>query len=187
MAITLDGTAGVTTPGVANTANETITGNLTVSGSATFATATITSPTFTNTPLVTTAQSMVWLTGQNGYGSTNTLIRRFVTVQTNQGSSITYADSATLGASFTINTNGVYGISHYDVGTTYCGISLNTTQPTTGVLSINANTFLAASPLSSVGTAACCLYLPAGSVIRAHHNTTNSGGTNTNFIITRIA
>lgn len=48
--------------------------------------------------------------GQNGYGSTNTKIRRFTTTDYTNGSDITYADSATNGASFTINSDGLYSI-----------------------------------------------------------------------------
>jgi hypothetical protein len=59
-------------------------------------------PTFPKQPLVTLAQSMVRLNTANGYGSTNTAIRRFTNVVTNQGTDITYADSATLGTTFTI-------------------------------------------------------------------------------------
>ena len=58
----------------------------------------------------TASQSMVRLNTSNGYGSTNTVIKRYTNVVTNQGVDITYADSATLGASFTINTAGVYAI-----------------------------------------------------------------------------
>ena len=48
--------------------------------------------------LLTTAlqKSMVRLNTANGYGSTNVCIRRFTNVVTNQGSDITYVDSATL-------------------------------------------------------------------------------------------
>src|SRR5574343_66244 len=79
--------------------------------------------------------SMVRLNTANGYGSTNTKIRRFTNVVTNQGSDITYTDSATLGASFTINTAGVYAVSYGDQfsGTASMGLSLNTTAPTSHV------------------------------------------------------
>lgn len=53
----------------------------------------------------------------NGYGSTNTAIRRF-TNQTTVGSDITYADSATLGATWTINTAGNYAMVYTDRLTT---------------------------------------------------------------------
>jgi hypothetical protein len=57
----------------------------------------------------------------NGYGSTNTKIRRFSNIRKNVGSAITYADSSTLGGTFTINEVGIYSI-------TYCDKSTTTTQ-----------------------------------------------------------
>jgi hypothetical protein len=85
--------------------------------------------------------SMVRLTTANGFGSTNTCIKRFTTTVISQGSDITYADSATLGASFTINANGVYAIAISVTGavTNPAGISKNSTQLTTSVLSITTN------------------------------------------------
>jgi len=117
--------------------------------------------------------SMVRLNTSNGYGSTNTAIRRFTTTVSNQGSDITYADSATLGASFTINTNGVYSISYTELfNAAYSfGISINSTQRTTSIVSITtadrlcmATTFAA----DSANTIGISLYLPSGSVIRPH-------------------
>lgn len=54
----------------------------------------------------------------NGFGSTNTFIRRFSNTRKNIGSSITYADSATLGGSFTINQTGIYSVMYMDYNTT---------------------------------------------------------------------
>jgi len=48
------------------------------------------------------AKSQIRLNTPNGYGSTNTKIRRFLNVVENQCPDVTYADSATLGASFTV-------------------------------------------------------------------------------------
>jgi hypothetical protein len=136
--------------------------------------------------------SMVRLNTANGYGSTNTKIRRFTNVVTNQGSDVTYADSATLGATFTINANGVYAISYNDQfnAAGSWGISLNSSQLTTGISGVSASDILAVVegltanyPLSVSVTA----YLLAGSVIRAHSDGMASGG-NTNmcqFTITR--
>ena len=138
--------------------------------------------------------SMVRLNTANGYGSTNTKIRRFTNVVTNQGTDITYADSATLGASFTINTNGVYAISYSDTfsSTLTLGLSLNTSSPTTSIyllpvaeiLSVSINAFAAYG-----GHVSAALYLPSGSVVRAH---TEGGVTGANpnqcqFVITRVA
>ena len=145
--------------------------------------------------LVQPAQSMVRLDTSNGYGSTNTQIRRFVNVRTNQGSDITYADSATLGGSFTINTAGVYAISYSDsFGVAgYFGISLSTTQPTIAIQSISTTDRACmggtngASQIASTGVT---LYLAAGVVIRAHAdsaNGTTSAPDRCHFAIVRVA
>jgi hypothetical protein len=117
--------------------------------------------------------SMVRLNTGNGQGSTNTAIHRFTTTVTNQGSDITYADSATLGGSFTINTSGIYAISFSGAGSvaTYQGISLNSTQLTTSINNLtNASEVLAVA--YSTGNANSVSpswtgYLPASSIVRA--------------------
>lgn len=139
-------------------------------------------------------QSMIRLNTANGYGSTNTVIRRFTTVVTSQGSDITYADSATLGASFTINTNGVYAMSYTEDFSTVgiMGISVNTATPTTGIISIAASERLCACTAGGADFAPCASntpYLLSGSVIRPHTAGNASGGFPglTTFTITRVA
>ena len=137
-------------------------------------------------------QSMVRVTGANGFGSTNTVIKRYSTTVTNQGSDITYADSATLGASFTINTTSVYGIAITVTGTTtnFGGISLNSTQLTTSISSITAANRLVSSSsyLGNVFSASVTVYLTAGDVIRPHCDTTaTSTAALENFTITRVS
>jgi len=117
--------------------------------------------------------SMVRLNTANGYGATNTAIRRFTNTVTNQGSDITYADSATLGASFTINTNGVYAISYTDNFNTLstCGITLNDSNLTGSITTSAASAVLAAvtpSAANYAGSTSWTGYLPSGSVIRAN-------------------
>ena len=139
-------------------------------------------------------QSMVRVNTQNGHGSTNTFIRRFTTVVTNVGADISYADSASLGGSFTINNAGVYAISYTDSfnGAGNMGVSLNSSQLTTDIISITASSRLTECGTSAANSRSTCgttLYLPAGSVIRAH---TNGGGAGTlpavtQFTITRVA
>jgi hypothetical protein len=131
--------------------------------------------------VMATPQSMVRLDGANGFGSTNTAIKRYTNVRLNQGSDITYADSATLGASFTINTAGVYAImvSSNNAGTSYPGISLNTTQPSTSIIALtNASERLAVSSGSggNMGEAVWIGYLLAGSVVRPHTDIAASSG-----------
>lgn len=140
------------------------------------------------------AQSMVRLNTANGYGSTNTKIRRFTNTVTNQGTDITYTDSATLGASFTINTNGVYSISFTDQYNQIAssGLSLNTATPTTDIYSCAASEILASNTAGASGyqtMASWTGYLTAGSVIRAHTQGAASGA-NVNacqFTITRVS
>ena len=81
------------------------------------------------------------VTSGNGHGSTNTKIRRYTTTQSSVGSAITYADSASNGASFTINSAGIYAITTRDASSTSApqyGISLNSTQLTTNIQNITA-------------------------------------------------
>lgn len=106
----------------------------------------------------------------NGHGSTNTKVRRFTTTQTSVGTAITYSDSATLGASFTINEPGLYAISFIDaVGSQTAAISLNASG-TTDAYSLAASNVLA----RTVGTtgARVTLFslerLVAGDVVRPH-------------------
>lgn len=124
---------------------------------------------FDNTP----PRSQVWVTGANGYGSTNTKIRRFSTTQTNYGTGITYADSATLGGSFTINEDGGYSITYTDIFTSsaYMGISLNSNQLTTNIntISIGNQLALQATLNANIGGGCSASFVgTAGDVVRAH-------------------
>lgn len=112
-----------------------------------------------------------------GYGSTNTKIRRFTTTLGSAGTAITYADNATLGASFTINESGMYAIEYSDgLDTSFSGmgVTVNSEALTTEVLNVPASTRLAVAVLSqAVGevatdTVSCVARLAAGDVIRAH-------------------
>jgi len=128
-----------------------------------------------------TAASQVRLSTGNGFGSSSTKIRRWTTTEQNVGSAITYADSATLGATFTINTTGVYAITYTeegDTGAPLFGISLNATG---GDLTSNLNDLSISKILTITNTNSgnyrnCCSWvgkLTAGDVIRCH---TNNGG-----------
>lgn len=147
-------------------------------------------------PAPLTTFSSVRVATANGAGSTNTKIRRFsATPISTTGSDITYADSATLGASFTINADGVYAITYTDnfsVPNDGFGISLNSNQLTTSIFSINIAARLVTSWQDNNNNPISCsvtLKLSAGDVIRPHLGT--SVGTSlpdlSSFIITRIA
>jgi len=135
--------------------------------------------------------STVRLNTANGWGSTNTRIRRFTTIVENYGSDITYADSAANGGSFTINNPGVYSISYSDSSATaasYFGISLNSTQLTTNFGSITTADKLNTGMVSSVNDTMSCSwtgYLNAGDIVRAHGNNSSIGTAQPLFTITR--
>jgi len=142
---------------------------------------------------VTPGASMVRLNTANGLGSTNTTVRRFTNVVTNQGSDITYADSATLGASFTINTAGVYSINYSDAGAsgTAIGITLNCTQNSATCENLtDPSQLLIGGVTPAAGQAGYPSWtgqLAAGSVIRASLGTNGTTYPKTcTFTITRI-
>lgn len=113
-------------------------------------------------------------TSANGHGSTNTKIRRFTTTDIDTGTSITYADSTTLGTTFTINQKGIYTISYADKDASAAaqmGVSKNSSQLTTNIASITTADRLAFfnTPAANiVGQGAITARLAVGDVIRAH-------------------
>lgn len=138
------------------------------------------------------SNSFVRLNTFNSYGSTNTKIKRYSTVVNNQGSDITYSDSSTLGASFTINTSGVYSISITDnCSSSACtfGATLNTATPNSTIQSCSINEILCitstASPSFS-GSTSWTGYINSGSVVRSHGDG-NSGLSLSTFSIQRVA
>ena len=140
------------------------------------ATGAVSGTTGTFTGAVTTPLSYVRLNTANGYGSTNTVIRRFTNIVNNVGTDITYADSATLGATFTINAAGVYNVSYTDnfAAGADMGLSINSTQLTTTIANIATGDRLGMSTQStnwSITTSAT-FYAAAAAVVRAH-----TGGT----------
>lgn len=139
--------------------------------------------------------SRVRLDTANGAGSTNISIRRFTNaVLGSYTTDITYADSAANGASFTINTTGVYAISYVDqfnVGNLSFGISKNSTQLSTNILTITAADRLGSVEQPNNGTPQCysvTTLLTAGDVIRPHLSTASSNGTAalSSFLIQRV-
>lgn len=136
-------------------------------------------------------KSYVRLNTANGYGSTNTRIRRFTNVVSNVGSDITYADSATLGGSFTINADGIYAVSYTDLFTTpeSAVITLNDSNPTglSPLADQLANNVMDAAN-DSVNCSAT-VFLPSGSVVRARSGSATATGSTNNgiFSITRVS
>lgn len=116
----------------------------------------------------------------NGHGSINTKIRRYTTVLENLGSVITYADSATLGASFTVNEPGLYEVFMAERGSSAgdAGASLSSAELTTDIGSINIATRIFvisynAGAIPITRTIRCV----AGDVIRPHTNASFNIGT----------
>ena len=126
----------------------------------------------TNVPAA--QQSYVWVDSGNGHGSSSTKIRRFTNTRSSIGSAITYADSATLGASFTINENGIYSLFYsdsYGAGGAQIAFSINTTAPTTNPSSLSVTELVALSnspSATTVNSLSITRRLRAGDVIRAH-------------------
>ena len=129
-------------------------------------------------PLTGNAKTIVY--DENGYGSTNTKIRRFTTTLTDTLSS--YADSATLGASFTIPASGIYSISYTDADNTtgLFGVTLNGTTPTTSFVSIAQSEILISTNSPSAYGANCAIvtYLTSGDVLRCHSDGTMQSTSN---------
>lgn len=135
--------------------------------------------TLTAVPINHCGTHVVELRTGNGAGSTNTKIRRFATTVQAVGAAITYSDSSTLGASFTINQPGIYAIGYSDVGASgnpmNMGLSINSTQLTSQISAIDAANRLAIS-LSYVGLlgmASGVFRLAPGDVVRAHTGTSD--------------
>lgn len=144
-------------------------------------------------------RSEIWVDTGNGEGSSNTAIRRFSNNPKNTGSAITYADSSTLGASFTINENGLYSMSYSDSANgnvVKIGISVNSAQLTTNIMTITAaNRIMAGggdlSSLPGDTTTVCNVSaitaLNVGDVIRPHTDGNPNGtGAAVKFIITKV-
>ncbi len=128
--------------------------------------------------------SSVRLNTANGFGSTATKIRRFTNNPLNEGTAITYTDSATNGASFTINENGVYNISFSDdpnVAGSYAGISLNSGSLTANVQSLAVSEVIAIERQSGTNEGvsfATSPRLSKGDVIRVHTDGNASASNN---------
>lgn len=121
--------------------------------------------------------SSITVSTANGFGATGTKIRRFSSFVSSEGSDVLYADSSVNGASFTIQTDGIYSITYHDNGTTasYFGISKNVSSLTTNVSTLATGTSttneILASTWFATGAVGNCSWtgpLVAGDVIRPH-------------------
>lgn len=130
----------------------------------------------------------------NGYGSTNLVIRRFTTTVINTGSGITYADSSTLGASFTCTEAGIYCFSYNDVfsASSNFGLSINSSQLSTGIASITTadRLIMATAPAASQATeVSVTIALSVGDVVRPHGDATTESAvpSRVTFVVQRVA
>jgi hypothetical protein len=166
----------------------TLTGNQTIAGIKTF----------TSQP-VFPVQSMIRVNTANGFGTTDTRIRRFSNITNGvngaviQGSDITVSDTAANGTVFTIVTSGVYSIS-YSVDWTPAGtggLSLNSTELTTdltGVTNLGSRIAIGGSAGSQPTVVSWTGYLVAGDKIRPHTDGTGAAQANRNTLtITRVS
>lgn len=139
------------------------------------------------------------LDSANGWGGTNTAIRRFLTVTTNSGTDDwVYADSVANGMSITILTPGVYAATYTDQfsSSSGLGISLNYPTPiTTGIGSsgVSSQYVLASSRSATTNvdhTTTWVGFLNAGDILRAHTDagaTTGSDTTHVKFQFVKVS
>ena len=121
------------------------------------------------TAFVPFAASQVICDDGNAHGAVNTKIRRYIN-STTTGTDITYADSADNGASFTINTAGLYSISYTDFASVagYHGISVNSAQLTTNIETITTANRLVLTSSTYQGNVSTVYRAAASDVIRCH-------------------
>lgn len=119
--------------------------------------------------------TMIRVTTANGYGSAGTKITRYSGVEQIKGAAVTYQDSVTNGASFTINESGVYGITvvgSNSVGAGIVGVSRNASSLTTDIYGLPSNERLVEQETETAGyriSASGTFYLEAGDIIRPHN------------------
>lgn len=131
----------------------------------------------------------------NGYGSSSNRIRRFTTTLLNSGTAITYADSATLGGSFTINEPGLYAIEYTDHAPSapvIFGISLNAggTDTISSGVPIGQRLALVSAAYSTVqvyANASAIARLSQNDVVRAHVDTASNPTSSSAFAKFTIA
>lgn len=132
----------------------------------------------------------------NGHGSVNTKIRRFSATNINVGTAISYVDSATDGASFTINEQGLYEIFYLDCEVSFAGIagvSKNSASLTTAITQIGIGSRVLFGAAALQGGAMVpmsrTMRLNVGDVIRPHTDGTPNvvNDPYTVFSITKVA
>lgn len=146
-------------------------------------------------PSVSGPRSSVWVNTANGYGSSghSVAVIRFTTAVVNTGSDITYADSTTLGGTFTINSAGVYSatvVGSFSSGSEI-GIGYNANGATDVEVLPSANRLCmgqATSAGSGVGGCSATFIAAVNDVITAQSAETAIGtSAYFTFIITKVS
>lgn len=126
--------------------------------------------------------SRIVLNGGNGVGAVSTKIRSFANVLSSSGSDITRTTSTNLADVFTINSPGYYSVDYSDVSNVSCtaGLSLNSSQLTTSILSIVSADALSIDTSAGNSQFAYVHWdgrLVSGDAVRAHAGGTACVGT----------
>lgn len=126
------------------------------------------------------------LPGAGARGSTNSAVRVFKTIISNTSSDVEYRVNPVLGDSFVILNKGIYQIDYSDAFSAAkdLGISVNSSQLTTSIFSINAVNRLAISraPVADVpGFVSRIASLNAKDTIRAHITSGAGSSANTAY------
>lgn len=126
--------------------------------------------------------NQIRLNTSNGYGSSGTMIRRFLNVGEMFGDVIIYQDDPVWGGSFTVKESGWYAVSYFDNGNAAMniGISLNASvsELSTSIVNIGVTPRLALARVDSTQVPAFCSwtgYIAVGGIIRAHTDSTAVG------------
>jgi len=145
------------------------------------------------------ANNMIYVDSGNGHGSTNTKVRRYSFVRQQVGALITYADSATNGASFTVATGGAgnYFMCAHEAragaAVAAVGITVNGDQLTTSITT--PITFAHGMRAAGVGTtngqstSACVVLALADADVVRVQDTGNEDGTDSrsSFMMVRLS
>jgi hypothetical protein len=134
-------------------------------------------------------------TGGNGFGSTNTRIRKYSDQRIYKSTgAFTVANDATDGFSVTIKKAGLYVFGRWDTGVSdgfTAGISINSSQLTTDFINITDADQLCLCTYGQVnfhGMGGTSRYLDVGDVIRPHGDTRDNttAGSDAGFFLTKL-
>ncbi len=142
---------------------------------------------------ISLSPSFIWVTSGVGYGSISNNIRRIENINQQIGTDISVVISSASGTSFVINASGIYSMSYVNNSDAaqYIGLSVNSTQLTTNIQSINFQNQIAwgLQGATNWATIASTMYFASGSIIRPHDSPAgNQMNNNTiSFKIARVS